>query len=44
MLKTLPFNAGGAGLIPDLGTKIPHASLPKNQNVEQKQSCNKSIQ
>ena len=44
VVKTLPFNAGGAGLIPDLGTKIPHASLPKNQNVKQKQFCNKLIQ
>ena len=25
MVKTLPSNAGGVGLIPGLGTKIPHA-------------------
>ena len=25
MVKNLPCNAGDAGLIPDLGTKIPHA-------------------
>ena len=25
MLKNLPCNAGDAGLIPGLGTKIPHA-------------------
>ena len=30
MLKTLPSNnAGGAGSIPGLGTKIPHALRPK---------------
>ena len=32
---------GGAGLIPGQGTKIPHASWSKNQNVKQKQCCNK---
>ena len=42
MVKTLPSNnAGGAGLIPGQGTKIPHASWSKNQNVKQKQCCNK---
>ena len=25
-VKTLPSKVGGAGLIPSLGTKIPHAS------------------
>ena len=30
MVKTLPSNAGGAGLIPGQGTKIPHASWLKN--------------
>ena len=34
-------NAGGAGLIPGRGAKIPHASRPKNQNIKQKQNCNK---
>ena len=29
------------GSIPDLGTKIPHASWPKNQNIKHKQYCNK---
>ena len=32
---------GGTGLIPGRGAKIPHASLPKNQNIKQKQYCNK---
>ena len=39
--KTSPSNAGGAGSIPGWGAKIPHASWPKNQNIEQKQYCNK---
>ena len=29
------------GLIPGRGAKIPHASQPKNQNIRQKQHCNK---
>ena len=33
MVKTLPSNAGSAGLIPGQGVKIPHASRPKNQNI-----------
>ena len=41
MVKTLPSNAGGVGLIPGQGAKIPHASGPKNQNIKQKQYCNK---
>ena len=41
MVKTVPSNAGAAGSIPDGGTKIPHASLLKNQNEKQKQYCNK---
>ena len=41
MVKTLPPNAGGAGLIPGQGAKIPHALQPKNQNRKQKQYCNK---
>ena len=28
-------------LIPGQGAKIPHASRPKNQNIKQKQYCNK---
>ena len=41
MVKTLPFRARGAGLIPGWGTKIPDAQQPRNQNMKQKQSCNK---
>ena len=29
------------GLIPGEGAKIPHASQPENQNIKQKQYCNK---
>ena len=42
--RTLPFSAGGAGLIPDWRTKIPHAFQPKNKKTKtpkQKQYCNK---
>ena len=28
-----PSNAGGAGLIPGWGIKMPHDSWPKNQNI-----------
>ena len=41
MVKTLPSNARGAVSIPGQGTKVPHASGPKNQNIKQKQYCNK---
>ena len=34
-------NAGGVGLILGQGAKMPHASVPKNQNIKQKQCCNK---
>ena len=43
MVKTLPSNAGAAGLIPGQGTKIPHASWPKNQTIKQKQCVTNSI-
>ena len=39
--RTSPSNAGGAGSVPGRGAKIPHASGPKNQNIKQKQYCNK---
>ena len=39
--KTSLSKAGGVGLIPRRGAKIPHALQPKNQNIKQKQSCNK---
>ena len=41
MVKTSPSNAGGAGSTPGWGTKIPYASRSKNQNIKQKQYCNK---
>ena len=41
VVKTLPSNAGVAGLIPGQGAKIPHVSEPKNQNIKQKRYCNK---
>ena len=31
VVKTLLSNAGGVGLIPDQGGKIPHASQPKTK-------------
>ena len=41
VVKASPSNAGGKGSIPGWGAKIPHASRPKNQNIKQKQYCNK---
>ena len=41
VVKTSPSNAGVVGSIPGWGAKIPHASRPKNQNIKQKQYCNK---
>ena len=41
VVKTLPSKAGGVGSIPGQGTKIPHASQPKKQNIKRKQYCNK---
>ena len=41
MVKTSPSNAEGAALIPGQGAKILRASWPKNQNIKQKQYCNK---
>ena len=37
----LPSNAGGVGLIPGQGPKIPCAPWPKNRNIKQKQYCHK---
>lgn len=34
VVKILPFNAGGAGSIPDQGDKIPHISRPKNKETQ----------
>ena len=41
VVTTLPSNAGVADLIPGQGSKIPCASQPKNQNITQKQYCDK---
>ena len=41
VVKTLPSSARGVGLIPGWGAKIPHVSSPKDQNIRQKQYCNK---
>ena len=41
VVKTLPSNAEGVGSIPGQGIKIPHASWSENQNIKQKQYCNK---
>ena len=41
VVKTSPSNAGGAGSIPGRGAGILCASWPENQNVKQKQYCNK---
>ena len=38
---TSPSSAGSVDSIPGRGAKIPHASWPKNQNIKQKQYCNK---
>ena len=41
MVKTLPSNAEGVGSIPGWGAKITHTLGSKNQNMKQKQYCNK---
>ena len=41
VVNTSPSNAGGVGSILGWGAKISHASGPKNQNIKQKQYCNK---
>ena len=41
VVKTSSSNARGEGSIPGWGARIPHASRPKNQNIKQKQYCNK---
>ena len=40
-VKTSPSNAGVGGLISGRGVKIPHSSGPRNQNIKQKQHCDK---
>ena len=41
VVKTSPSSEGGVGSIPGQGAKMSHASQPKNQNIKQKQYCNK---
>ena len=41
VVKILPSNARGKGLIPSWEVKIPYASQPGKQNIKQKQYCNK---
>ena len=41
VVKTSHSNPGDVGSIPGQETKVPHASGPKNQNIKQKQRCNK---
>jgi len=41
VVKTPPSNAGGVSLVPCWRAKIPHGLWPKNQNIKQKQYCNK---
>ena len=41
MVKTSSSKTGGADLIPGQGGKIPNASQLKNQNIKQRQYCNK---
>ena len=41
MVKTSPSNIGGAGSIPGQGAKILQDWQSKNQNLQQKQYCNK---
>ena len=38
---TSPSNAGGVGSIPCWGTKMPCDLWPQNQNIRQKQYCNR---
>ena len=41
VVKTLPSNAESVDFSPGWGTKIAHASWPKNQDIKQKQFYNK---
>ena len=44
MVKIVASNAGSAGLIPGQGVKSPHASWPKNQNINKRSyTATKSI-
>ena len=41
VVRISPSNAGGAGLIPGEELRFSHALQLKNQNLKQKQYCNK---
>ena len=41
MVGPSPSNADDVGSIPGWETKIPHVSWLRNQNIKQKQHCNK---
>ena len=41
VVKTSPSNGRGVGSISGRGARIPHALRPKNQNITEKQYCNK---
>ena len=41
VVQSLPSNAGAVDLIPGWGAKARYALGPKNQNIKQKQYCNK---
>ena len=41
MVKTSPSRAASAGLIPGWGARAPRLHRQKNQNIKQKQYCNK---
>ena len=41
LLRLCASTAGGTGLIPGLGAKIPHALWAEHQNIKQKQYCDK---
>ena len=43
MVKTLPSKARDAGSNPGCEATIPYALWPKNQNMKQKQHCNKDF-
>ena len=41
VVKTSPPSAGGVGSISGQTSKIPHALRPTNQDIKQKQCCNR---
>ena len=41
VVEASPSSVGSVRSVPGWGGKTPHASKPRNQNIKQKQSCNK---